>query len=287
MAGLELIQVLYVSRHGIRSPYPPNYGTLDDFSAYTQKIFPSNEEWGMTYQDFTHQRLTPHGKKVLPYFGSYFAARFVNDGLDFGVCQNIVCYADDSSRDIDSAKLWLEGFGCPNVPVNIVNTTHHAELRPVLYDLFDSGCPIATEEQVLGTFGGSVDALTKSYSSSIDLIMDILEMPTDASICSLSNSNFDSSTQDCTLFETGYRWTGYVYDGGFKCPTYYARYFAEYFTLQYLSNVTDWAFGLLTPEQLVDLNELHVKTHDLGTNHWYGKPLHRTHLSILPGTEFH
>jgi hypothetical protein len=272
MVGLELIQVLYVSRHGIRSPYPPNYGTLDDFSAYTHKIFPSNEEWGMTYQDFIHQKLTPHGKKILPYFGSYFAERFVNDGLDFETCQNIVCFADDSSRDIDSATLWLEGFGCPNVLVNIVNTTNHAELLPVVYDLFDSGCPIATEEQVLGTFGGNIDALTKSYSSSINLIMDILDMPTDASICSLSNSNFDS-TQDCTLFETGYRWTGYVYDGGFKCPTYYSRYFAEYFTLQYLSNVTDWAFGLLTPEQLVDINQLHVKTHDLGTNLWYGRLL--------------
>jgi hypothetical protein len=264
---LELKQVIYVSRHGIRSPYPPNYGTVEDFSAYTNKKFPSHEAWGMTQKDFAKQKLTPHGKKILPYVGSYFYERFTADQFNLN-CENIICFADDSSRDIETAHLWLKGFGCPETFVNIVNRTHSSDMLPVLYDLFNSGCPIASEEQTLGLIGGNVDALTTMYASSIELVMDILNMPTDASICELSNSNFDSH-QECTLFDTGYRWTGYVYDGGFKSPMYYSRYFAEYFMLQYLSNVTEWAFGLLTPRQLLDINAMHVKTHELGTNYWF------------------
>jgi hypothetical protein len=268
-AGWELLQVIYVSRHGIRSPYPPNYGTLEDFTAYTQKKFPSYEEWGgMTKNDFMKQKLTPHGRKILPYLGEYFADSFYDNGLNLESCENIVCFADDSSRDIESAHLWLQGFGCSNIPVQIVNSTHNAALRPVVYDLYNSGCPLATEEQTLGSFGGNVNALSQMFASSINLIMEVLEMPSDASICSLSNPLFDSSSQDCTLFDTGYRWTGYVYDGGFKSPIYYSRYFAEYFMLQYLSNVTNWGFGQLTTDQLLEINKVHVKTHDLGTNLW-------------------
>ena len=42
---LQLIQVAYVSRHGIRSPYPPDFGTVTDFTAYTEKPFPTNNSW--------------------------------------------------------------------------------------------------------------------------------------------------------------------------------------------------------------------------------------------------
>lgn len=282
-SDLELYQVVYVSRHGIRSPYPPNYGSLDDFSAYTNKEFPSHTAWGMSYNDFTKQKLTPHGKRILPYVGSYFAERWIADGLDLTSCQNIMCYADDSSRDIDTAKLWLEGFGCNDISVKIVNKTTNSGMLPIVYDLFNSGCPIATEEQTLGLFGGNVDALTNMYATSIELIMETLDMPPDASVCALSNPNFNPN-QDCTLFETGYRWTGYVYDGGFKCPTYYSRYFSEYFMLQYLSNVTDWAFGLLTPQQLLDINAMHIKTHELGTNYWNSLTYSSEQLAYIVAT---
>lgn len=266
-SSYDLIQSLIVSRHGVRSPYPPNYGTVSDFTAYTDLIFPDNTSWGMTYEDFESQHLTPHGEKIAPYMGKYSGERFIQQGLDISDCANIVCFADDNSRDIMTAQLWLSGLGCSEVEVSVVNSTSFSEMQPVVQDEFDVGCPNATENQVNGLYGGDPDTLTNIYYNPINLVMDVIEMPLDAEICSLTNDEF-VPTDGCTLFDTGYLWTGAVYDGTFKSPTYYAKYFAEHWMLQYLSNVTDWAFGKLTLAQLNDLYAMQVKTLWFGTNYW-------------------
>lgn len=147
-SDMELVQVVYVSRHGIRSPYPPDYATVTDFTAYTQKIFPSNYSWGMDMFAFENQHLTPHGKTILPLMGAYYSEKFTDGSLDVATtCANIMCFSDDSSRDIDTSSLWLQGFGCPDVTVSVVNATSYPEMQPVLSDHFDVGCPLATEEQ--------------------------------------------------------------------------------------------------------------------------------------------
>ena len=144
---LELIQVVYVSRHGIRSPYPPDYATVTDFTAYTQKIFPTNDSWGMDMYAFENQHLTPHGKEILPLMGGYYSEMYASASLDMSSCENIMCFSDDSSRDMDTSSLWLQGFGCPDIPVNVVNAENYPEMQPVLSDHYDVGCPLATEEQ--------------------------------------------------------------------------------------------------------------------------------------------
>lgn len=147
-ADMELVQVVYVSRHGIRSPYPPDYATVTDFTAYTQKPFPTNDSWGMDMFAFENQHLTPHGKTILPLMGAYYAEKFADESLDVtSTCANIMCFSDASSRDIDTSALWLQGFGCPDVTVNVVNASSYPEMQPVLSDHFDVGCPLATEEQ--------------------------------------------------------------------------------------------------------------------------------------------
>jgi hypothetical protein len=145
---LQLIQVVYVSRHGIRSPYPPDYATVTDFTAYTEKPFPTNNSWGMDMFAFENQHLTPHGKSILPFMGAYYSEKFADGSLDVAsTCSNIMCFSDDSSRDIDTSSLWLQGFGCPDVTVNVVNATSYPGMQPVLSDHYDTGCPLATEEQ--------------------------------------------------------------------------------------------------------------------------------------------
>lgn len=263
-----LVQSLIVSRHGVRSPYPPRYGTVSDYTAYTDKIFPDNSSWGMTYSDFSSQHLTPHGEKIIPFMGTYSSQRYAQDGLQITDCMNIACFVDDSSRDITTGYLWLEGLGCPNVPVNVVNSTSYPELMPVVQDEYDTGCPTATEEQVNGLYGGNPEAYAHLYENQIQTVMDVIEMPSDAEICSLADPDY-VPIPDCTLFDTGYNWTGKVYDGCFKGPVYYSRYFAEYFMLQYLSNVSEWGFGKLTPALLNDLYAMQVANLWFGTNYWY------------------
>lgn len=265
---MELLQVVYVSRHGIRTPYAPDFGTVTDFTAYTQKPFPTNDSWGMTMEAFANQHLTPHGKKILPLLGSYYAEKFANGSLSVGnTCDNIMCFADDSSRDIDTAGLWLEGLGCPDITVNVVNSTNYPQLQPVLSD-HNATCPLATEEQVNGLYGGDIDALVSMYSTQIQEVNNLLDVPLNAAVCPLANPDFDNETTDCTLFETGYEYTGVYYQGMFKSPVYYAQYFAETWMFQYLSNLTDWGFNSMTFDMVRDMYALHVKTLWFGTNYW-------------------
>lgn len=266
-----LVQSVIVSRHGIRTPYPPTNGTVTDFSSYTAKLFPDNTTWGMTFNAFSEQYLTPHGEKILPYVGSYYQQSLADAGLDLSSCQDIVCFADDSTRDIQTAHHWLDGFGCPDVPVRVVNgSSKWASMVPVLSDHYQfAACPLATEEQVNGLYGGNVDALTDMYTDEIQMVNDILEMQTyDASICQNINPEYAGDVM-CTLFETGYEFTGQYFQGMFTSPFYYAQYFAETWMLQYLSNLTDWGFGLLTMDELTNLNIMHVESLSFGANYWY------------------
>lgn len=59
---LTLAQVVVVSRHGIRTPYAPENGTVSDFSSYTNKVFPDADAWGMSEEAFSEQYLTPWGE---------------------------------------------------------------------------------------------------------------------------------------------------------------------------------------------------------------------------------
>lgn len=265
----RLVQSVIVSRHGIRTPYPPTNGTVTDFSSYTYKKFPDNSTWMMSYEAFSEQELTPHGEAILPYVGAYYKESLSAGGLDLSACGNIVCFADDSTRDIQTAGYWLEGFGCPNVEVRIVNSDTYSSMQPVLSDhYFFEECPLATEEQVDGLYGGNVNALTDMYSDEIELVNQILDMANyDADICRNINPEYDDS-QTCTLFETGYEFTGLYYQGMFTSPFYYAQYFAEAWMLQYLSNLTDWGFGMLTLSDLTDLNIMHYESLQFGANHW-------------------
>lgn len=267
LCDYELIQAVIVSRHGIRTPYGPPYGNVTDFTAYTNKKFPTNTDWGMSFDAFANQHLTPHGEKIIPYFGAYYFEKFISQSFDLSSCENIICFADASTRDIQTAGYWLDGFGCGNVPVYVANSTSYPEMQPVLSDNYNIGCPLATEEQVDGLYGGDVDALTGMYSEGIQLVMDVLNMPADASLCEQANPDFVPGS-NCTMFDTGYEYTGVYYEGMFVSPLYYAQYFPEAWMLQFVSNLTNWAFGLLSVDQLRDLYAMHTETLWFGSNYW-------------------
>ena len=78
---------------------------------------------------------------------------------------------------------------------------------------------------VNGLYGGDVDALTDMYTEQIQQVNDFLDVPTNASVCPQANPDFNPATTDCTLFETGYEYTGIYYEGMFKSPVYYAQVF--------------------------------------------------------------
>jgi hypothetical protein len=92
---------------------------------------------------------------------------------------------------------------------------------------FDA-CPLSTEEQVSGLYGGNVDALTDMYADEIQMVNDILDMAGyDAHLCDNINPDYEGDVV-CTMFETGYEFTGQYFQGMFTSPFYYAQYFARH-----------------------------------------------------------
>eukprot|EP00009_Paramoeba_aestuarina_P005397 CAMPEP_0201509532 /NCGR_PEP_ID=MMETSP0161_2-20130828/2558_1 /ASSEMBLY_ACC=CAM_ASM_000251 /TAXON_ID=180227 /ORGANISM="Neoparamoeba aestuarina, Strain SoJaBio B1-5/56/2" /LENGTH=532 /DNA_ID=CAMNT_0047904509 /DNA_START=74 /DNA_END=1672 /DNA_ORIENTATION=- len=263
-----LEMVVMVSRHGIRTPFAPPYGTVNDYTMYTDRPFPDNNTWGMTENAFANQYITPHGKQILPLMGAYYRESFTASNLiPEGSCDDIVCFIDaDSVRDNQTAYYWLEGFGC----VDEVPRQSSEAMQPVLSDDISNGCPLATEEQVDGLYGGDMTALTFLYSDSIEYINQVLQMPptSDNNVCQQSNPDYDADEETCTLFQTGYNYTGVYYEGMFTSPFYYGGYFAESWMLQYCSNLTHWAFSEIPLRVLVDLYEMHIQTLWFGTNFW-------------------
>ena len=294
---LSMVQVVYVSRHGIRTPYPADNGTVTDYSSYTPLIFPDETDWNMTYDAFANQYLTPHGQVVMSNIGSYYKDRWGQNGLGTIDCDRITCYADfssDATRDRDSAMYWLNGFElCPNLPIILVNDTTNSNMEPVLSDhyLFPAAsCQLATEEQVNGLYGGDVDALTEMYYDSIQQVNEVLNMTEPgfhADVCQNINPEYDESAvpaPNCTLFETGYEYTGVFYNGMFTSPMYSAGYFAENWMFQYLGNVETWAFDQIPFSILRDLYSMHIESMWFGTNYWNSNAYSSQQLSYIMAT---
>jgi hypothetical protein len=223
----------------------------------------------MTQNAFANQYLSPHGIDLMRIMGKYYALKFASQSMDLAAtCTNIVVYADGSSqRDVDSAVALLEGFGCPSVPVfaSTANTSlPYSDMFPVVDDHWNGmKCPLATQSQVESTFAGDVSVVTTAYSTLISKVQSVLQMPTTAGICSAISPGFNPATP-CTLFNTGYNYTGMYWNGMFMSPLGYAQYFAELWMLEYCNNVTNWGLGALSIDELRALYEMHTKTLDYG-----------------------
>jgi len=278
---LSLVQVVMVSRHSIRTPYGPTNGTVSDFSSYTALEFPTNVEWNMTEYEFENQYVTPQGTILMERLGSYYRERWGADGLSQLSCEEVVCFADyagQASRDVDSAVAWLDGFAiCPDVPIQLVNDTTNPQLQGVLSDHYQiAPCELATEDQVMGLYGGNPQALTTMYQDAIVQVSAVLEMtgsaqtPFQAPICDNVNPDHGQqaeATPSCTLMDIEYAWYG-QYFGEFQSPMYLASYFAETWMFQYLGNLETYAFGQLELPALRDLYSMHIENLWLGTNIW-------------------
>ena len=266
--AMTLSGVVYVSRHGVRSPYGPMNRTAgaalgDDWSAWTRKRAKGAADYGMDEAAFHAQELTPHGKALLPLFGAYVAEKWRAMGLDVGDA-DLAIFADDSTRDVQTADLWLEGLGRRGTPVRVGNASR-PRMVPVVSDkvLFGPAAP-STEEQTLGLFGGDVAALTAAYEEDIKAIQRVLDMPPDASICAVLGVGSD----DCALENLPYEFTGVYWQGMFLCPLYYAQFFAEAWMFEYLSGVDDFAFGLMTAAEVAFLYETHIAMMSFAANPW-------------------
>ena len=274
LSTLKVRYLVYASRHGIRPPYPPPVGGID---AYSKRSFPGPSAWNMSKKEYDNQELTPHGRAVLPLLGRYLAKVYRHTNLYFREQQpcpwKLEVFADNSTRDVQTAQALLQGFA-PECNVNVqVAGKGLPEMEPVLSDHYDiASCAGASREQLQGAFGGqNLTALPPLYKSGIDRISAVLEtesVPADKSICHLLNASF--SGENCTLMDLPTQWTDLDFEGLFLSPLTYAAYFAEAFSLQYLSGLpmSKVAFGKLALPEITELYRMHSQEMAYGTNYW-------------------
>jgi len=267
---MSLSHLVYMSRHGVRSPYPPVGG---NFSLYSRKPFPSPSDWGMTQEAYDKQYLTGHGEKLVPLMGRFWRENYQNTALfdqgeGLGGCPTtLTVFADNSTRDVQTAKLFMQGF-LHDCDTEIIVATSPL-MAPVLSDHYNTSCPSASQAQMNGSFGGDFNALSTLYLPLINAISDVLnikQVPPAESICKYEDPSFAGDT--CTLSKLGYRYTGEYWQGMALSPLYYASQFAEMFMLQYVGNVTNWGFGEMSYTQLTQLYQLHTQVMAFGTNWW-------------------
>ena len=185
-------------------------------------------------------------------------------------CGRVKTYADDSTRDVQTARLWLEGLGCASNEVDVANGSL-PEMVPILSDDFvqpNGICKVATEGQARGRFGGDVDALTAAHARGIDEVQAALDMPADADACIDLPAN-----TECAIASFPYEYDAMPWHGLFGGPLYYAQYFAESWMFEYLSGLDDFANNKLTPEELVRLYGLHVAIMGFASNYFNSRAL--------------
>ena len=105
--------VIVISRHGVRTPFSPTGGSLDEksFFPYSSKWeeFPvTKEQWGVpTVQG---QLLTDHGKVVINRMGQYFGEYYSTLLSNVDCNKDLFFYSDNCTRDVQTATEFLTGM---------------------------------------------------------------------------------------------------------------------------------------------------------------------------------
>lgn len=268
--NMTLVFSTLIARHGIRSAYPP-YGEsrCNTYTKYSGRDFPTFEDWGMTEEQYCDQELTPHGKLVAPRVGEYYRSVLDSDkfdalkNFDYG-CDTLAVFSDNSTRNIQTAHLFVEGFGCKGeTEVLIAGKNEYANtVLPVVSDHDNKlECPTGNQTVFEGLFDSTPELLTGAFHDRIAIVNKVLQMLSyNATICSDANPDYDESLDGpCTMFQTGYQYTGLYFQGMATAPYNRAGFFAELFMLQYASNLEKWAFGDMNLAELEVIFALHVQ----------------------------
>ena len=163
----ELRYVVYVSRHGVRSPT----GKSAQYDVYSTGRWPA---WPVL-----PGYLTPHGFHLMELFGAYDRMHLAEEGLlqaaGCGDASKLTFYADSDERTQETAKALVQGLmpGC-DVPVASLPEGTNDPLFHPLVDPAANGASAEARAAIAGRIGANPANLTEAYHDQIAKLDQIL-----------------------------------------------------------------------------------------------------------------
>ena len=244
----QLKFVLVLTRHGVRSPTWTN-ARLDQYAKQPWPQWPV--EPGI---------LTPHGKRLMTYLGTYDRAYFAQLGLlSSEGCADafrVYVWADTDQRTRESARGLADGMfpGCQE-PVHALPQTTRDEL---FHPTVESSVHPVEHAALAGRMGNAPAALLAAYRMPLDAMQRILTDCVKEPCVSEGKTNLLAITPSLTHGGEGQ-------PVQLQSPLTTAATFAENFQLEYLEGMPAEAvgWGRVNEAQMVSLMSLHAASSDL------------------------
>lgn len=163
----QLQFVVYLSRHGVRSPT----GKAAQYNQYSAAPWP---EWSVQ-----PGYLTAHGYKLMTLFGAYDRARLAADGLfapaGCADAARVTILADSDQRTRETGKAIAEGMfpGCASEVHALPEGTNDPLFHP-LHSGIESADKALALAAISGRIGGDAKNLTQAYRPQLEILDGLL-----------------------------------------------------------------------------------------------------------------
>lgn len=264
-------QILVITRHGIRVPFPPLEKVA--FSLYSTD---SEREWFTNFSDWGADQvagLTDHGREVIRKMGAHFGETLLkNLSKEFFIYSSV----DSTKRDIKTAISFFKG-AYPDVNVTEADMfgPGDADQQTYIRTLLNQGdintpqcVGSATLPDVIkGETGGDLSALSLEQQENVMEVSDYFSC-CQPELCKLKGDLSPSGA--CTLMNLRTDWEGQkFYWEDFTGPMTVAAKLMEYVQLVYLNGM-DWKKLVpdMTETGLAKLMHLHEESMSLADDYW-------------------
>ncbi len=249
-SGEHLKFALVLTRHGVRSPTWTN-ARLDEYSRDPWPVWP-----------VAPGLLTPHGKKLMQQFGTYYRASLSSAALllpeGCADASSVFIYADTDRRTLETGRGLADGL-MPGCTVDVHSAAAGAQ-DPIFHPAGMVGKPDAQMAlaALAGRMGGDASALLPAYQVPLETMNQVLTG------CSTQVCTFAARKSLLQLPASIAQGAGdHLTD--IKGPLTTAATFAEDFQLEYLEGMplSSVGWGRVNEDTMRSLMAIHAASSDL------------------------